>query len=80
VVNRHTNQPLRVRTPERSGPFIDVPTDQLRAVENVLRANGISFWSDEWSISIDGQPALTVVNIKHGTDAVAVQRILDQVA
>jgi len=46
-------------------------------VTSVLRDNGIPFWVDSLSISVNGKPELTVVNFGRGVSAASVQQLLD---
>lgn len=61
----------------KGGPYIMLPLDQLDAVEALLRANDVYFWTDSHSISLDGNPAFIVINLGRGADAGQVQRLLD---
>jgi hypothetical protein len=75
-----TKKPIRVSTDGTAGHYITVPADQLDQVRNLLEANRIRFWVDHRAISVDGRPAMTVVNLWRGTDARQVQTLLDTVA
>jgi len=57
-----------------------VPVQQIDEVRVLLNANNISYWVDEEAISLDGKPAVTVVNLGRGSDAANVQSILDSAA
>jgi hypothetical protein len=72
-------QTLRVSTDGGAGPYIMVPASQLDQVMALLKADKISFWVDEEVISLDGQPEIAVVNLGHGNDPVAIQRLLDSI-
>jgi len=54
-----------------------VPVEQLEDVRALLVKNVIPHWADESAISLDGQPAITVVNLGLRADPEVVQRILD---
>lgn len=54
-----------------------VPLDQLAAIETILRKNQLSYWVDSDAISLDGKPAVIVINLGRGADAPRVQRLLD---
>ena len=77
MIDATTHERLIVHAEATGGPYIMVPLDQLDAVEAVLRANSISHWTDADSISLDGKPAIVVINLGRGTDASRVQRLLD---
>jgi hypothetical protein len=72
-----TNRPIRVSADGTAGPYILVPVSQLDDIVALLRQAGFVFWVDENAISMDGKPAIAVVNLGRGTDAVRVQAILD---
>ena len=61
------------------GPYIMVPLDQLGAVEAVLRNNRIGYWVDSDAISLDGKPAVIVINLGRGANAAPIQQLLDAV-
>jgi hypothetical protein len=75
-----TKKPIRVSTDGTTGPYIVVPVDQLGKIRNLLEADRIRFWVDHHAISIDGKPAVTVINLARGTDPTRVQASLDTVA
>ena len=60
-----------------ANPYIMVPVRQISQVRALLDADKIPYWVDEDAISLDGQPAITVVNLGHRADPVAVQNLLD---
>lgn len=65
--------------PDGIAGYIIVPLDQLNAVEAILRDNGVSYWVDSDSISVDGKPPVIFITLARGTDAVLVQQMLDAV-
>jgi hypothetical protein len=77
MIDVTTKKRLSVSTDGNAGPYIVVPLAQVDDVRNLLDANEIQYWVDEAAISLDGQPELTVVNLGSGSDAAAVQKILD---
>ena len=52
-----------------------VPSDQLAAVETVLRSSQVSYWTDSDAISLDGKPAIAVINLGRGADVSRVQQL-----
>jgi hypothetical protein len=54
-----------------------VPVGQLNEVRGLLESHQIRYWVDENAISLDGQPAVAVVNFGRGTEGPKVQAILD---
>jgi len=74
-----TRKPLRVSTDGTAGPYIMVPEGQLDQVAKILSDHGIRHWVEENVISLDGEPAVGVINLGRGGDARQVQAILDAV-
>jgi hypothetical protein len=72
-----TKQRLYVSRDGTAGPYITVPLDQLDEVRQLLSQHSIRYWVDEHAISMNGKPYVTVVDLGRGTDADAVQAILD---
>jgi len=54
-----------------------VPVDQLDQVRKLLHANDVPHWVDHNAISVDGRPAVVVVNLGKKTDPHRVQVLLD---
>lgn len=78
----HTKKPLRILThgmSERIGPWVRVPRDQIKDVEQLLNAHGIRYATEENSLSVNGGPFMRVINMRPGTDPQAVQAILDSI-
>lgn len=80
MIDVTTQEPIVVHTEGTGGPYIMVPLDQLEAVEAILQRSGISHWTDSDAISLDGRPAIAVVNLGRGADAGRIQRLLDTAA
>ncbi|MDB5351648.1 MAG: hypothetical protein JWN86_2895 [Planctomycetota bacterium] len=72
-----THRPLLVSTDGGAGPYIMLPVDQLPHVQTLLDENRIRYWVDEDAISLNGKPAITVINLGRMGDAQSVQRLLD---
>ncbi|MEW4530543.1 hypothetical protein [Maioricimonas sp. JC845] len=79
MIDASTNQPLSVSVDGEAGPYVMVPVQQLDEVQAVLDRAKVRYWVDEDAISLDGEPAITVVNFGRDTDAESVQGILDSV-
>ncbi len=75
-----THARVAVSTDGDAGPYIMVPLDQLDAVAEMLKTGGIAFWVDADAISLNGKPAIAVINFGRGTDAQQVQGLLDAAA
>ena len=59
------------------GLYIELSVDQLAEVRKRLDQEEIPYWVDSVAISIDGRPAITVINLGLNNDATRVQAILD---
>jgi hypothetical protein len=77
MIDMHTHRPIRVSTDGTSGPYLMVPADQVEQVRKVLEANSIPCWVEHYAISVDGRPAMVVINIATKNDPRHVQAILD---
>jgi hypothetical protein len=75
-----TRRPIRVSTDGTSGPYIMVPVELLEKVRKLLVENDIPHWVDHNAISVDGRPAVTVINLGRGADSRRVQDLLDAAA
>jgi len=74
-----TQQRLRVSTDGTAGPYITVPVSQLDEIKRILDDRRIRYWVEENSISWEGSPYVTVINLGREGDADSVQVILDSV-
>ena len=68
MIDSTTSKPLYVSKDGDSGPYIIVPLEQVGAVSTVL----------EEAISIDGKPAITVVNLGRDVDQETASKALDE--
>jgi hypothetical protein len=68
---------VRVSSDATTGPYIISPVDQLLEIREVLDRNDIRYWVDEDAISLNDQPAVSVINLGRGVDADYVQKLLD---
>ncbi len=73
-------RPIKVTTDGKSGAYIMVSVDLLEKVRQVLGKNEIPHWVDHNEISVDGRPAVTVINLGRKADPRAVQDLLDAAA
>lgn len=80
MTNKATNQPLHVSVNINAPPHLWLPMSQVERVQQLLDAHGVRYWLDDLAISWNGEPETTVINFSHGTDAEAVQRMLDAAA
>ncbi|HLN31307.1 MAG TPA: hypothetical protein VK395_26435 [Gemmataceae bacterium] len=75
-----TRRPIRVSTDGTSGPYIMISVELLEKVKGLLGENGIPHWVDHNAISVDGRPAVTVINLGRRADSRQVQDLLDDAA
>jgi hypothetical protein len=54
-----------------------VPLTLLDRVRTILQANQVSFWVEHHAVSVDGMPAVVVVNLHQKSDPLKVQELMD---
>lgn len=79
MIDTITQERIVIHTEGTGGPYLMVADEQLNVVVEALRANSVPHWVDEDAISVDGEPAVAVVNLGRGADVPAVQRVLDAI-
>jgi|GraSoiStandDraft_1057264.scaffolds.fasta_scaffold1837815_1 hypothetical protein len=72
-----TQQRLRVSTDGTAGPYISLPLSQVENVQRLLDEHGVRYWVEENSISLDGGPYISTINLGREGNAQSVQAILD---
>jgi len=77
MIDQTTQRPIEVSLEGDAGPYIMVPVQQLADVRHILDAHQIGYWVDLNAIAIDGEPAVTVINLRRGVDPTPVQELLD---
>ncbi len=80
MTDKTTNKYLRVSGDGTAGPYLMVPVVQLDEVRSLLDRHHIRYWVDENAISLNGQPAVAVINFGRTTEGKQIQAILDSVA
>ena len=78
MIDEMTRNTLHVSTDGIAGPYLMVPVTQLDAVLAVLDSNHVRYWVDADAISLDNEPAITVINFGRSGDAARIQTILDE--
>ena len=58
-------------------PYISLAESQVADVRRVLDTAGVRYEVDELAVSLDGEPEVTRINFRRGTDGAAVQKLLD---
>ena len=77
MIDSQTRREIRVSIDGTSGPYIMVPVDRLSHIRERLDERNIPYWVDSDAISLDGKPAVAILNLRHSGDAKSVQAILD---
>jgi hypothetical protein len=54
-----------------------VSVELLEKVQSLLAENGIPHWVDHTAVSVDGRPAVRVINLGRKVDSRRVQALLD---
>jgi hypothetical protein len=72
-----TRRPIQVSTDGTSGPYIMVSVELLEKVRKLLVDNDVPHWVDHHAISVNGRPAVTVINLGRKVDSGQVQDLLD---
>ena len=78
MIDTHTQQPIRVVTPERGPPTIQVSQDDVDKVRKLFEAHEVPHWVGHHAISINGKPAVMWIRLRQRADPQAVQELLDQ--
>jgi len=77
MIDAMTRKPLYVSTDGTAGPYLMLPASQLADVRQRLDEHKVRYWVEEDVISLNGAPAVAVVDFGRGGDAATVQGILD---
>lgn len=77
MIDIATKQKIRVKSDGDAGAYIMVPVDQLEEVTSVLEEAKITFWVDREAISLNGKPAVTVINLSRNAETDRIQCLLD---
>ncbi len=73
-----TEERIQVSTDGVAGPYLMLPMTQLGHVRHRLDQHAIRYWVDTDAISLDGKPAIAVINFGRAGDAASIQAILDK--
>lgn len=77
MIDALTKTPLRVSKEGDAFPYIKVAVDQLPEVQKLLDGHGVRYWLDGMSLSFNGSPYKTIINLSRSTDPSFVQSLLD---
>ncbi len=77
MIDSQTRGAIRVSTDGTAGPYIMLPLNQLSQIRQRLDQHKIHYWVDPDAISLDGKPAVAIINLGLSGDAKRVQAILD---
>jgi hypothetical protein len=72
-----TQKPLHVSTEGTAGPYIRLPLTQVDEVTRLLDGHHIRYWVAENSLSLNGGPYMSTINLGRDGNAQTVQAILD---
>jgi len=78
MIDGMSKERLRVSSDSIAGPYLMLPISQLGRVRRQLDEHAVRYWVDADAISLDGKPAITVINFGRTGDAAGIQTILDQ--
>jgi hypothetical protein len=78
MIDEKTQNQLRVSSDGVAGPYLMVPMGQLRRIREVLDCHAVRYWVDSDAISLDGKPAIVVINFGRAGDASRIQTLLDE--
>ena len=79
MIDLITHERIVIHNEGTGGAHFMLPDDQLATVVDALSRNNISHWVDDDTISLDGEPAVAVVNLGRGVDMAAAQLVLDSI-
>ena len=80
MIDSALQRPILIRTESPSGPYIWLSVEAVEKVRKLLVENEISHWVDHHAVSVDGRPAVTVINLYRKVDPRPVQELLDAAA
>jgi hypothetical protein len=58
---------------------IAIPVSRLEQLKRLLEANGISYYVDEVTITMDDEPEFTTLELGRSADPEVVRRLLDEI-
>ncbi len=79
MIDALTQNRLRVSTDGIAGPYLMLPLGQLPRIRELLDRHAIRYWVDSHAISLDGKPAIVVINFGRTGDASQIQTFLDEI-
>lgn len=74
-----TQERIVVHTEGTGGPYLMVANEQIDTVVTTLQSHRVPHWVDEDAISLDGEPAVAIVNLGRSADVSEVQQVLDAI-
>ncbi len=78
MIDQKTRDRLKISSDEVAGPYLMLPLSQLASIRERLDRHAVRYWVDSQAISLDGKPAIVVVNFGRTDDAGRLQAILDE--
>ena len=71
------NQQIRIAASGSLGSYLTVPVGRLPEIRGILDTHGQKYWTDTYSLSINGQPAVAIINLSPGSDVRVIERLLN---
>ena len=78
MIDEMTKNRLHVSTDGIAGPYLMVPVAQVVRIRELLDRCQIHYWLDSVAISLDGKPAIAVINFGREGDTARIQALLDE--
>ncbi len=78
MIDEMNRSPLRVASDGVAGPYLMTPVAQLARIRELLDRRAVRYWVDADAISLDGRPAIAVINFGRAGDAARLQDLLDE--
>jgi hypothetical protein len=77
MASTNTNSQAQVTAYPTGWPYIMAPVDELTSIRKVLDEHRVRYWMDEMSISVNGQPFVSVINFPRHANAEEIQALLN---
>lgn len=78
MIDEMTKDRIRISTDGIAGPYLMVPMPQLVRVRDLLDRHTVRYWVDSDAISLDGKPAIAVINFGRTGDSARIQTLFDE--
>ena len=78
MIDAITQERIVIYNEAINSPYIMVAHAQLDQVTDILKAHAVPHWVNEDVISLDGEPAVAVINLGRLANVAEVQNLLDE--